>query len=962
LDSLAKTRDWIVSKLQSYGYSDILQHNFADYGTTLTNIIATKTGAVYPDSIVILSSHYDTVNGPGVDDDGAGVAITLEAARILASKSFDCTVRFIFFTAEEVGLDGSRAYVQYIAVPNHHKIRIMINNDMVGYSAGMNLVNVQRDTLRAGTIPYADTLAKLTELYTSLDTRLSIARNADFATFAYYGYLTTGFHEVIRTPYYHTQSDSLKYMNPEWTTEIAKGSLAGVAYFALSGGMTIQAAAGPNGTISPSGAVRVYKGGSMHFSIIPNTGYHVDSLIVDGARVATDTQYTFSNIQTGHNIRTVFAQNIYTITASAGANGSILPSGTVTVMGGSSKHFSFVADSGYHVDSVFVDGILVATDTQYTFTNIAASHTIRVTFIKTGAVAAKIMPLGDSITGSTCYPPFLWEDLQSGGYSNVSYVGTVVSNGGSGITCANISYYQTIEAHGGYSSSDLASGLPGWLSTLASLGNVPDVVIMHAGSNNFWNGTSPSLITATLANYTTMLNSMRSSNPAVKLIVCQVIPMCYSPASYAGTMMLDDSIPAWAALNSTLASPIFVADLRTGFDTTSYYDDAAKTHPNSAGSKFMADRVYAVLTAVMGIHPSGDTVKPVVAITSPANGDTVSGTKTIAASASDNVKVTSVQFALDGANLGAAITSSPYTYSWNTTQASNGSHTIAAIARDSAGNSSTATISVTVSNTIPSTQDLWVYQEALASPWINASWAATITFGSAEQAYAGSNSIKVVQSSGGALSLHNGYWNAAVPINPMLYSGVEFAIHGGASGLTISVLCQSDSGTSFPWVSCGTVAANTWQVISVPMSQLSPSNRTFDRFDILERSSTSKTYYVDNLRFIGVASSKTVARSPIVESAPTAFMLEQNYPNPFNPTTMLRFALPEASDVRLIIYNVLGQVVKTFADGTQEAGYHEVEWNASNVASGLYFYRIDATSVSNPSERFSQTRKMILIK
>jgi hypothetical protein len=481
----------------------------------------------------------------------------------------------------------------------------------------------------------------------------------------------------------------------------------------------------------------------MRFSITPNAGCYVDSVIVDGARVATDTQYTFSNIQANHTIRAVFGANVYTITASAGANGSISPSGTVTVTGGSSKHFNIVPNSGYNVDSVLVDGALAASDTQYTFTGIAASHTIRVTF-------------------------------------------------------------------------------------------------------------------------------------AQALV---------------------------------------------------------------------------------------DTVKPVVAITSPANGATVSGTISVTASATDNVKVSSVQFTLDGTNLGSAITSSPYTYLWNTTLASNGSHTIAAIARDPSGNSSTASISVTVSNTVSPTQDLWVYQEALPSSWINASWAATITFGSTEQAYAGSNSIKVAQSVNGGLSLHSGYWNSSVEINPASYTAAEFAIYGGSSGLTIYVLLQNDNGDSFPWISCGTVPANTWRVINVPMSTLDPDKISFDRFDILEGSSVATTYYVDNLRFIGVAPSPKIAVKNIaIEIPPTTFALGQNYPNPFNPTTMLRFALPEASEVQLVIFNVLGQVVKTFADGMQEAGYHEVEWNASNVASGLYFYRLDATSVSDPSKRFSQIRKMVLIR
>jgi len=94
-----------------------------------------------------------------------------------------------------------------------------------------------------------------------------------------------------------------------------------------------------------------------------------------------------------------------------------------------------------------------------------------------------------------------------------------------------------------------------------------------------------------------------------------------------------------------------------------------------------------------------DATPPTVSITSPASGATVGGTTTVTASASDNVGVVGVQFLLDGANLGAEDTATPYSMSWNTTTASNGSHTLSAVARDAAGNRTTsAPVTVTVAN------------------------------------------------------------------------------------------------------------------------------------------------------------------------------------------------------------------------------------------------------------------------
>ncbi|WP_340104625.1 T9SS type A sorting domain-containing protein [Rhodohalobacter sp. 8-1] len=88
---------------------------------------------------------------------------------------------------------------------------------------------------------------------------------------------------------------------------------------------------------------------------------------------------------------------------------------------------------------------------------------------------------------------------------------------------------------------------------------------------------------------------------------------------------------------------------------------------------------------------------------------------------------------------------------------------------------------------------------------------------------------------------------------------------------------------------------------------------------------------------------------------PVSFELNLNYPNPFNPTTQIDFALPEASDVRLEIFNVIGQRVSVLVNEQRTAGYHNVRFDASGLASGVYFYRIHAGS-------FVKTQKMMLLK
>ena len=88
---------------------------------------------------------------------------------------------------------------------------------------------------------------------------------------------------------------------------------------------------------------------------------------------------------------------------------------------------------------------------------------------------------------------------------------------------------------------------------------------------------------------------------------------------------------------------------------------------------------------------------------------------------------------------------------------------------------------------------------------------------------------------------------------------------------------------------------------------------------------------------------------------PSAFNLEQNYPNPFNASTEISFTLSKAADIDLSVYNMLGQKVAALASGMMDAGYHSVNWNASDVTSGIYFYRLTAGDNC-------EVRKMTLLK
>ena len=96
------------------------------------------------------------------------------------------------------------------------------------------------------------------------------------------------------------------------------------------------------------------------------------------------------------------------------------------------------------------------------------------------------------------------------------------------------------------------------------------------------------------------------------------------------------------------------------------------------------------------------------------------------------------------------------------------------------------------------------------------------------------------------------------------------------------------------------------------------------------------------------------------EGRPVSFSLKQNYPNPFNPETIIEYSLPKACHVEIVVYNILGQEVRTLIDEHQKPGRHRVRWDSKDekgkeVSSGIYLYRIKAGE-------FWQTRKMVLLR
>jgi predicted ester cyclase len=143
---------------------------------------------------------------------------------------------------------------------------------------------------------------------------------------------------------------------------------------------TIHASSGDNGSVSPAGDTLVGWGSDQSYAITPDTGYHVADVLVDGESVGAVTSYEFTDVQAGHTVSATFEPDSRTISASAGANGSISPAGDTSVAYGSDQGFSITPDTGYHIADVLVDGDSVGAVSSYEFTSVTAGHTISASF------------------------------------------------------------------------------------------------------------------------------------------------------------------------------------------------------------------------------------------------------------------------------------------------------------------------------------------------------------------------------------------------------------------------------------------------------------------------------------------------------------------------------------------------------------------------------------------------------
>ncbi|WP_417876763.1 M28 family metallopeptidase [Winogradskyella sediminis] len=238
--ALSNTQNWIVSRYQSLGYTAIEEQAFSFSGNTSHNIIITKTGSVYPNTFIVIDAHYDTINGPGTNDNGSGTVLLLEMARLLKNVDTEYSIKFIHFSGEEAGLIGSNYYVNTTVIPQNMDIALVFNIDQVGGVSGTinDTIICEYDTTapienNAESLAATNTLATCIGLYSNLGTELSNAYGSDYVPFENAGKVITGLYEKNETPHSHSPTDVLANMDPNYLYEVTKGSVGAALEFAI---------------------------------------------------------------------------------------------------------------------------------------------------------------------------------------------------------------------------------------------------------------------------------------------------------------------------------------------------------------------------------------------------------------------------------------------------------------------------------------------------------------------------------------------------------------------------------------------------------------------------------------------------------------------------------------------------------------------------------------------------------
>jgi hypothetical protein len=666
----------------------------------------------------------------------------------------------------------------------------------------------------------------------------------------------------------------------------------------------ITAEAGPHGAVSPSGAVAVAHGLDAAFTFLPDPGYHVDSILVDGAYAGDSLSYRFLHVTAPHALAIRFARNTFTIDASAGSHGTVTPSGLVTVVEGGDTLFQFTSDAGFHVDSILVDGAYAGDSLAYRFSGVTAHHTLRVAFdVNVYDVVVSAGPHGSAAPSGT----------------------TVVAHG-SGL---EITF-----------TPDLGYELDSILVDGAMAGAASPFMLSSVTAPRTVHGTfrvaSPYQARYRTASYEdwALATDQKGKPKSVKRKADKVFLsfLLIAPAPGSGfTLSADMLISGVVSSHGVpLGSPL-VLQKKAEFPLVAY----------APGDTFRFEGVGVKGRPLSAVVEWGTIPRPLKIPVSlylrntpgyPAPNLHNAGEELFGFGQSPSFPTGLVVGIPQGAKKGSSVVHLSYKDVQKSMMKS-----IKGVPLVHHG--APACIDTFPSNRKAITRQL---KSLPPDKFSNALFAELLTL-----------RMNIAASAAGKFPAGFGELTFLDPVDDNPFNG----------RMVSQIALSADS-----MISCRPVALSSPATLTDLADLLEKLNGAFRSGALDTVSFVSKTAFAGAVRLIDVpflrvtpgVSPVTVASSPVVEALPEEFRLDQNYPNPFNPATSIRFSLGVPATVSLRVYDVLGRVVATLLDAEElDEGEQEVSFDARALASGVYMCRLEA---AGEAERFSSTKKMMLLR
>jgi hypothetical protein len=687
---------------------------------------------------------------------------------------------------------------------------------------------------------------------------------------------------------------------------------------------TISSSVTGNGTITPSGDVNVNYGANQSFTISANPGHHLDSVVVDGENRGVIFGYTFTNVQANHTIKAYIGVNptipTYVISASTGSNGSIFPSGNITVDEGESQLFTITPDPHYHIDSLYVDGLLVTTTSNYSFMDIHANHTIRATF----SIDTYTLSITINGSGSVARSP----NLPEYGYGSLVQLTAIPQD---------LSWkFSVWSGDAGGSINPLSVTMDGDKNIGAAF--IPDSLYLK----NYRSFTAESL--ALDRDNKNIINKFVQRKPDKVEFNCVVhnntgkilndVHFHFSP------ILILDNIKYPFTIHPVPSQTIYYTKgfIKFIFDAGIPDGDSVEIHGWGSRGKLMTS-TYSWREHVAGPHlPTTFTMNQ------------------LRYPMPNRVNALYESFKLNGFRddggllVGEARNDAPQQFGWMLATSYTdvlktlyskrfGMHT-----GDPQGfgnfTSSHRPIKGRQKSIPPTKQNNKLLADLVALKVnIAASQLEITPLGFRELIYNDGmsnvlNDKAIIQIETYGDSIMMGYY--------------EGGIHKFADTSVFNNLDRTVR-------KINSAFEGALDTISFATSLKFKGVRTL--MDV--------SYLKPNQSAIPM---RIIPDGNVTPELPQVFTLYQNYPNPFNPTTTIGFDLPVSALVTLKIYNILGQEITTIFDHeVLDGGYQEVEFPANDIPSGVYFYKITAEGLSDEDniprgENFLMIKKMILLK